>query len=151
MKILKALADHIAWHHNDEQTNTKILEEVQAMFPDNNLHNSIWNKQLHGKARESIIDRINGNMAKAPNLRRCKTLSEMRKIIKKSRQVAKGSRTFQTEITFTNEQVFIGKKGYALELDKNGVYQYYVARIPVKKKRVKLRLDALAEALKQAK
>lgn len=146
-KALIELAQRMTYPSNRDKTQANILQDVQSMFPGTQLYNSLWQKPLPPSLLRKILPKVNNNLPKPINLQGCKTLSQIRKKVQASQQIATGKRSFKVQITFTNESVIIGKESYPLEMRSSN----YCIRITLKNgKRCWVRVDGLAAVLMKA-
>lgn len=150
-KAYLEIADAIVLPSNVDKTQVAILKDVQEKLTDLNLHPNIWNKPLTPSMKKKVETRVNCNIPKPVDLRKCDTLAKIRKKVKAAQQKSVAVKTFKTTIAFSRGAVVIGKTSHPLVMRTSGGKTYPSIRVNIKNKgQCWVRMDGLVAALKEA-
>lgn len=149
-KAIIEIADRMVSPGHANKTQGEIVNDVQVLYPDINLHPNIWNKVLRSNLMERVHMRVKDKLPKPINLKGCNTLSKIRKKIKVSKDADAGKPyTFKPTIQISGEAVVINDTSYPLVMREVKGKKYPCIRVPVKGTRCWVRMDAVVATLKK--
>lgn len=148
-KIYYALTDKIATDRTGIKKQIEILNEVRKELNTPNIPNSIWQRKLSRPVMKKINERLQMNMVKPPNIKNCKSLSDIKKLVLAGIKSKLAVQKYTPKIEVSRQFLVIDGKTYNVEPKFSKGKQYLGIRLIVGKKRTYLRLDAIVTLLQK--
>lgn len=145
LKVLDMIMHQLLFRKDGpNKTQKAIIDEINEKLDEGKASYNVWTKSLEPWVVQEIQKKIDGNLRPTVNVRDCKTLGEVRRVLKTHQHSGEVTLVYSGKITVTREAVFIGKTRYpVIERATNKALSIQVTALPTEKRQW-IRLDALA-------
>ena len=148
-EVYPKIVERMFFKKNEGKTQIDILKDVRPLFPKLVIHPGVWQHDIPKWAFDKIDTFIACSMYPV-DIRKCKTLSQIKKKLDAAIQAKAALRTFKTAVAISRDAIVIGDESYLIEARKVGDYKYRSIRVKTNDgKRSWIRVDALINLLEK--